>query len=74
MSPLHNKRIVIASEAKTQFVRIDELDELYVRPKGEGHGWPESHFGRIAEMDDLQVTRRVRVMDGPNQSRHLGTV
>jgi hypothetical protein len=26
----------------TQFGRIAELDALYVRPKGEGHGWPES--------------------------------
>ncbi len=25
-----------------QFGRIAELDALYVRPKGEGHGWPES--------------------------------
>jgi len=25
-----------------QFGRIAELDALHVRPKGEGHGWPES--------------------------------
>ena len=31
------------------------MDVLYVHPKGEGHGWSESHFGRIAEMDVLYV-------------------
>ena len=30
---------------------IDELDELQFRPKGEGHGCPESQFGRTAELD-----------------------
>jgi hypothetical protein len=52
---LHDPLGVIASEAKTQFVRIDELDELHVRPEGEGHGWPESQFVRIDEMDVLRV-------------------
>jgi hypothetical protein len=42
LRPLHNPLPVIASVAKTQFVRIDELDELHVRPAGEGQGGPES--------------------------------
>ena len=37
-------------------------------PKGEGHGWLESQFGRTAELDDRQVARRVKAMDGLNHN------
>jgi len=39
----------------SQFVRIDELDVLYVHPEGEGHGCPVSQFVRIDELDVLYV-------------------
>ena len=32
----------LGAVAKTHFGRIAEMDVLYVHPKGEGHGWPES--------------------------------
>jgi hypothetical protein len=52
---LHNPLGVIASEAKTHFGRIAEMDVLYVHPKGEGQGGPESQFGRIDELDEFCV-------------------
>ena len=38
------------------------MDVLYVRPKGELHGWSESK-------DERKGARRVRDMDVPNQTR-----
>jgi len=43
-----------------QFVRIDELDVLYVRPKGELHGWSESKEGPIKGTPDEPAPYGVR--------------
>jgi len=42
-----------------QFGRIAELDALYVRPKGEGQGWPESKE-RTEEKAPREPALRVR--------------
>ena len=55
----------------TQFVRIDELDALNVRPKGEGHGCPESNFCRIAKIDALYVRPKGEGHGCPESMRAL---
>ena len=67
---LHNPLWVIASEAKTQFVRIDELDELHVRPEGEGHGWPESIPASRHSLNLPGLKRRLRLLLRNMSIRH----
>lgn len=43
---------------------MTELDSTECCPQGEGHGCPESQFVRIDELDDRQVARRAKAMDG----------
>ena len=40
--PVHLDTIQSALHPYPQFGRMTELDVLYVRPKGDGQGWPES--------------------------------
>ena len=56
------KELSLRATAKTHFGRIAEMDVLYVHPKGEGHGWPESISASRLSQGFSGLLRRLRLL------------